>query len=98
MPERPRLCLFRSQKHLYAQIVDDVHAKTLLGCSTGGARLKEGSKSPRGVAAAERLGAVVASEAAKQGITRVVFDRGGYLYHGRVKAFAEAVRTGGIQV
>jgi len=98
LPERPRLCLFRSHKHLYAQIVDDVHAKTLLGCSTTNPRMKEGAKTVGGTVAAQRLGELVAAEAVKQGIVRVVFDRGGYQYHGRVKAFADAVRTGGLEV
>ena len=97
MPERPRLCIFRSHQHLYAQLVDDVAGKTLLGWSTKDERLKKlGSKGT--VAAATELGVLVAQDTAKTGISRIVFDRGGYLYHGRVKALAEAVRAGGIQV
>ena len=95
--ERPRLCVFRSHKHFYAQLVDDMAGKTLHGWSTRDERLKHLAR--RGdVAAAKALGEVVAADAIKQGITRVVFDRGGYLYHGRVKALAEAVRAGGVQV
>ena len=97
MPERPRLCVFRSHKQLYVQLVDDVAGRTLHGWSTKDARLK-GLARGGDVEAAKQLGALVASDAATQGLTRVVFDRGGYLYHGRVKALAEAVRAGGIQV
>jgi large subunit ribosomal protein L18 len=96
-PQRPRLAVFRSQKHLYAQLVDDLAGKTVLGCSTKDKRLKS-SKSCGTVNAAQQLGALIAEEAKKRGIERVVFDRGGYRYHGRVKALAEAVRAGGIQV
>lgn len=96
-PDRPRLCVFRSHQQLYVQLVDDLDGKTLCGWSTKDERLA--SLERRGnVAAASALGALVAADAAKRGVTRVVFDRGGYLYHGRVKALAEAVRAGGIQV
>ncbi len=97
MPERPRLCIFRSHQHLYAQLVDDVAGKTVLGWSTKDERLKR-LASKGTVEAAKELGTLVAQDAAKKGVSRVVFDRGGYLYHGRVKALAEAVRAGGIQV
>jgi len=96
LPERPRLCVFRSSKHLYAQLVDDVAGKTLLGWSTKDERLKKGATGT--VEAAKALGVIVAADASKKGIQRVVFDRGGYLYHGRIKALADAVREGGIQV
>ena len=97
MPDRPRLCVFRSHKHLYAQLVDDVAGKTLHGWSTKDERLKSLARGGT-VEAAKQLGALIAQDASKQGITRVVFDRGGYLYHGRIKALAETVRGGGIQV
>ena len=97
LPERPRLCIFRSHQHLYAQLVDDVAGKTLLGWSTKDERLKK-LASKGTVAAAKELGVLVAHDASKKGVSRVVFDRGGYLYHGRVKALADAVRAGGIQV
>ena len=97
LPERPRLCVFRSHKHLYAQVVDDLSGKTLLGCSTRDEAFKTIPKRSN-VAAATTLGQLVASQARKQGITQVVFDRGGNLFHGRVKALAEAVRAGGLQV
>ena len=97
MPERPRVAVFRSHKYLYAQVVDDVAGKTLLGRSTRDERLNA-LKRRGGVQAANELGKLVAGEATKLGITRVVFDRGGYLYHGRVKALAEGLRAGGLQV
>ncbi len=96
--DRPRLCVFRSSKHLYAQVIDDLAGKTLFGCSTQDERLKNSVKSTGSVAAAEALGKLVAEEASKRGISKVVFDRGGYLYHGRVKALTDAVRAGGLQV
>ena len=94
--ERPRVCVYRSGKHTYAQIVDDFSEKTLLGISTLDKRLRKTGMD--GIARAEALGKLIAEEGAKKGIKRVVFDRGGYLYHGRVKAFAEALRAGGMQV
>ena len=97
LPERPRLYVFRSSKHLYAQLINDVAGKTILGWSTRDERLKKGAATGT-VEAAKALGALVAADASKKGIQRVVFDRGGYLYHGRVKALADAVREGGIQV
>ncbi len=97
MPERPRLAIFRSHQQLYVQLIDDVAGKTLQGWSTLDERLKE-IKHGGNVAAASALGALVAADASKNGIKQVVFDRGGYLYHGRVKALAEAVRAGGLEV
>jgi large subunit ribosomal protein L18 len=97
LPQRPRLSVFRSHHHLYVQLIDDLGGKTLLGCSTKDQRLKKLHR-PGTVAAAAELGKLVAAEAKQRGIAAVVFDRGGYLYHGRVKALAEAVRAGGLQV
>lgn len=97
MPERPRLSVFRSHRHLYVQLIDDMAGKTLLGWSTKDERLKHLTGGGN-TASAKALGALVASDVSKQGVSRVVFDRGGYLFHGRVKALAEAVRSGGIQV
>lgn len=97
LPERPRLSVYRSHKHLYAQLVDDVAGKTLLGWSTKDERLKH-LRARGNAAAAKELGTLVAADASKKGITRIVFDRGGYLFHGRVKALAEAVRAGGLEV
>lgn len=96
LPERPRLAVFRSHKHLYAQLVDDVAGKTLLGWSTKDERLK--LKTGGNLDAAKGLGTVIAEDAKKKGISKIVFDRGGYVYHGRVKALADAVREGGLQV
>ena len=96
LPGRPRLCVFRSQKHLYAQLVDDMAGKSLLGWSTKDKRLKLSNGS--NTTAAKELGSLVAADISKRGITNIVFDRGGYVYHGRVKALAEAVRAGGLKV
>ena len=94
--ERPRLVVHRSLKNIEAQVVDDTRGVTLLGISTLSADVKEGgelSKTERGKLA----GKLLAEKAREQGITRVVFDRGGYIYHGRVKAFAEGAREGGLE-
>ncbi len=95
--ERPRLVVFRSLNNIEAQIVDDTRGITLLGISTMSADVKgEGadlSKSEQGRLAGKKL----ARKAREQGVTAVVFDRGGYLYHGRVKAFAEGAREGGLE-
>ena len=94
---RPRLNVFRSHKHLYAQIINDFDGVTLLGCST--AYLTKAGQAARGgnVDAATQLGRHVAQEARKKGIAAVVFDRGGYPFHGRIEAFAQAAREGGLQ-
>ena len=92
--ERPRLCVFRSENHIYAQIIDDVAGKTLVSASTV-EKSFEGNGS--NVEAAKKIGAVIAERALKQGVEEVVFDRGGYIYHGRVKALAEAAREGGLK-
>jgi len=98
LPERPRLCVFRSHKHLYVQLVDDLAGTTLLGLSTRDESFKGMAASKGTVSAAAELGKLVAAQARKQGIANVVFDRGGNYYHGRVKALAEAVRAGGLHV
>ena len=95
--DRPRLCVFRSQKHFYAQLIDDMAGRTLRGWSTKDERLQR-LKSRGTVDAAKELGTVVAADLKQGGVGRVVFDRGGYQYHGRVKALAEALREGGIDV
>lgn len=94
--ERPRLVVYRSLNNIEGQIVDDTEGVTLLGVSTLSSDLKEGSedsKTDRGRAA----GKLLAERAKEKGITKVVFDRGGYIYHGRVKAFAEGAREGGLE-
>lgn len=94
-PERPRLCVYKSLKHLYAQVIDDVAGRTLCAAST----LEESLKLKGGtVKSAQVLGKVIAERAQEKGIRAVVFDRGGYAYHGVVKALAEASRKAGLQL
>ena len=95
--ERPRLCLHRSLNNLQAQIVDDSIGKVLIGKSTLAKDVKSKSTTGGNVSAATILGEVLATEAIKKGIKKVAFDRGGYLYHGRIKAFAEAARKAGLE-
>lgn len=97
MPQRPRLAVFRSHKHLVAQIINDLENKTLLGCSTQSDAVGTAAKRGGNIAAATKLGQVLAAEAVKRGVKRVVFDRGGYRYHGRIKALADAAREGGLE-
>ena len=92
---RPRLSVFRSSKHIYAQIIDDAGHKTVAAASTMDKDLKK-LKTGADIAAAEAVGKLVAERAKKAGVTNVVFDRGGYIYHGRVKALADAARTAGL--
>jgi len=89
--ERPRLNVYRSLNHIYAQVIDDQKGVTLASAST--IKLKTGGN----VAAAKEIGKAVAEAAVKQGIKKVVFDRGGYLYHGRIKALADAAREAGLE-
>ena len=92
--ERPRLSVFRSENNIYAQIIDDVAGVTLVSAST----VEKGFEGNGGnVEAAKNVGATVAERALKKGIEDVVFDRGGYIYHGRVKALAEGAREGGLK-
>jgi large subunit ribosomal protein L18 len=90
-PERPRLVVFRSLKHIYAQLVDDTANKTLATVSDLG--IEQGKKAER----ASEVGKLIAERAKSAGITRVVFDRAGYRYHGRIKAVAEGARKGGLE-
>ena len=92
--ERPRLCVFRSEKNIYAQIIDDVAGNTLASASSVEKGF-EGNGS--NCEAAKKVGALVAERALKKGIEEVVFDRGGYIYHGRVQALAEAAREAGLK-
>ena len=92
--ERPRLSVFRSENHIYAQIIDDVAGSTLVSASTV-EKSFEGNGS--NIEAAKKIGAIVAERALKKGIEEVVFDRGGYIYHGRVQALAEGAREGGLK-
>ncbi len=95
--EAPRLNVFRSLNHIYAQIVDDERGMTLLSASTLDKEIRKTLKSGGNIAAAKRVGQVLAERAKGVGISRVVFDRGGYAYHGRIKALADAAREGGLQ-
>ncbi|KAA3656300.1 MAG: 50S ribosomal protein L18 [Calditrichaeota bacterium] len=96
--ERPRLSVFRSARNIYAQLVDDVNEKTITGVSTLNAGLKDQlDKSEGKIAQAGVVGKAIAEKAKDFNIERVVFDRGGYLYHGRVKALADAAREGGLK-
>lgn len=97
---RPRLNIFRSVNHIYAQVIDDSQHKTLVSASSLElGKTADGKKHVTGgnVAAAKQVGKTIAERAKSAGITQVVFDRGGYLYHGRVKALADAAREGGLQ-
>jgi large subunit ribosomal protein L18 len=94
---RARLSVFRSSKHIYAQIIDDEKGETLAAASSVEKETKAGLKTGADVGAAKAVGKLVAQRALGKGITNVVFDRGGYRYHGRVKALAEAAREGGLK-
>lgn len=93
---RPRLSVHRSSKHIYAQVIDDADGRTLASASSLEKDLKGSLKTGADKAAAAAIGKLVAERAVKAGITDVVFDRGGYLFHGRVKALADAAREGGL--
>ncbi len=95
--ERPRLTVYKSLKHMYAQIVDDTTGRTLVSVSTGSKALKEDVKEDDKTAAAKKVGTAVAKAALEKGVTRVVFDRNGFDYHGRVAAVAQAAREGGLE-
>jgi len=95
--ERPRLTVFRSSKHIYAQVIDDIKGETLASASSLEKTLREGMKSGANIDAAKTVGKLLAERAAAKGVKEVVFDRGGYLYHGRVKALADAAREGGLK-
>ncbi len=96
-PERPRLSVFRSARHIYAQVVDDTQGRTLASASTLSADLKGTLGSDKKLGAAKKVGALIARICAERQIDKVVFDRNGYLYHGRVKALAEAAREAGLK-
>jgi len=93
---RPRLSVFRSSRHIYAQVIDDNAGRTLAAASSLDKGLRASLKSGAGKEAATAVGKLIAERAKAAGIAEVVFDRGGYLYHGRVKALAEAAREGGL--
>ena len=100
--DRPRLCVFKSTKHIYCQLVDDLHGRTLAAASSLSAIFQEqvqGVESASGgnVAGAKLVGKLVAEQAFAKGVTRVVFDRNGFIYHGRVKALADGAREAGLE-
>jgi large subunit ribosomal protein L18 len=97
--ERPRLNVYRSLNHIYVQVIDDMDGKTLEQASTNEKKSEKGAKKATGgnVASAKAIGKLIAERAKAKGIDKVVFDRGGYLYHGRIKALADAAREAGLQ-
>ena len=95
--DRPRLSVYRSSKQIYAQVIDDVAGRTLASASTLDKTLREDLKTGADTAAASAVGKLIAERAVEAGVKAVVFDRGGYIYHGRVKALAEAAREGGLE-
>ena len=94
--ERPRLAVFRSNNHMYAQIIDDTVGNTLVSASTLQKDVKAELEKTNNVEAAAYLGTVIAKKAIEKGITSVVFDRGGFIYHGKIKALADAAREAGL--
>lgn len=95
--ERPRLAVFRSNNHMYAQVIDDTAGNTLVSASTLQKEVKDGLEKTNNIEAAAKLGGVIAKRALDKGITTVVFDRGGFIYQGKVKALAEAAREAGLE-
>ena len=93
----PRLAVFRSNKHMYAQIIDDEQARTLVSASTLQKDIRDQLENTDDVAAAALVGSAIAKKALENGIEQVVFDRGGYIYHGKVKALADAAREAGLK-
>jgi large subunit ribosomal protein L18 len=96
-PERPRLAVFRSQSHIYAQVIDDGTGRTVCSASSLDETLKKDSKRGANVASAKAVGTLIATRAKEKGVELVVFDRGGFQYHGRIKALADAAREGGLK-
>jgi large subunit ribosomal protein L18 len=94
--ERPRLNVYRSLNHIYVQVIDDLHGNTLVSASTAEGK-KEDRRTGGNVASAKAIGKAIAERAKAKGVTQVVFDRGGYIYHGRVKALADAAREAGLK-
>lgn len=94
---RPRLSVFRSLAHIYAQVIDDARQRTLAAASSLDPEIREEAAKAKKAEASKLVGRLIAKRAQAQGVKRVVFDRGGYLYHGRVRAVAEAAREGGLE-
>jgi large subunit ribosomal protein L18 len=95
--ERPRLCVYRSIAHIYAQVIDDRAGRTLASASSADKETKKSLKGGGNIASAKVVGKIIAERAKAAGVGKVVFDRGGYKYHGRVKALADAAREAGLQ-
>jgi large subunit ribosomal protein L18 len=95
--ERPRLAVFKSGKHIYAQIIDDATGHTLAQASSLDSAIQAEGKAGANVGTAKRVGKLVAERAKSKGVAKVVFDRGGYIYHGKVRALADAAREGGLE-
>ena len=96
-PERPRLCVFRSSRHIYAQVIDDTRSHTLVAASTVEKVGKKSAETEGKTNSAHQIGKLIAQRAIDQGIKKVVFDRNGFLYHGRVKAVSDGAREGGLE-
>ena len=96
-PERPRLCVYRSVGHIYVQVIDDRGGRTLCSASSVDKETKKALNGGGNIAAAKNVGKIIAERAKAVGVSKVVFDRGGYKYHGRVKALADAAREAGLQ-
>ncbi|GBE37206.1 50S ribosomal protein L18 [bacterium BMS3Bbin07] len=97
MPERPRLAVYGSLNHIYVQIVDDIKGDTLIAASTRDKEMKDLSTHGGNIEAARKVGGLLAKRAVEKGIKKVVFDRGGFKFHGRIKALADAAREGGLE-
>jgi len=95
--DRPRLCVYRSLDHIYAQIIDDRSGRTIVSGSSVDKETKKNLKGGGNIASAKAVGKIIAERAKAAGVAKVVFDRGGYKYHGRVKALADAAREAGLQ-
>ncbi len=96
-PERPRLTVYKSLKHIYAQIIDDTTGRTLVAASTLSPEVKALGEVEGKVGAAEKVGQLVAKKALEKGVTKVVFDRNGFIYHGRIRAVADGARAAGLE-
>ncbi|NBD28285.1 50S ribosomal protein L18 [Paenibacillus glycinis] len=95
--QRPRLSVFRSSKHIYAQLIDDVQGVTVVSASTVDKEVAEQISNGGNIEAARKIGEVIAARAKAKGVDQIVFDRGGYLYHGRIQALADAAREAGLE-
>ena len=97
IPQRPRLCVYKSGRHIYAQVIDDIGGRTLVAASTLSPELKGKMKSTNDKEAAKEVGKLVAKKSRAAGVSRVVFDRNGFRYHGRIKILADAAREDGLE-